>query len=263
MKTGIDVSTHQGKIDWKKVKADGIEFAILRAGYGREISQKDTRFEENYAGCKANGIYTSAYWYSYALTSEAAKMEADVFLKVLDGKTFEYPVYFDIENKTQLALAKKLLQEITVAFCNTIEAAGYWVGIYSYKSFLESNFTPEILERYAIWVAHTGVKQTDFKYQHGIWQYSHTGEVNGINTNVDLNYSYTEYPEIMKSSGLNGFVKPDDTQYTEHTVANNESLWEIANKYLGNGRRYLEIKALNKLESDTIYKGQVLKIPTK
>lgn len=174
---------------------------------------------------------------------------------------FEYPIYFDIENKTQLALSEDLIQKIIIVFCNELEDAGYWVGVYSYKSFLKSNFTLEILKRYAVWVAHIGVTKTSFKYPYGIWQYSHTGKIDGINTNVDLNYGYVDYPKSMKAVGLNGFNKSDKEQMTTHIVVKNDSLWSIANKYLGNGNRYFEIKELNNLKSDTIYSGQVLKIP--
>ncbi len=261
MTKGIDVSTHQGDIDWKKVKADGIEFAILRAGYGRQLSQEDAWFERNYQGCRENGIPIGVYWYSYATTPQQAKKEAETCIEVIANKTFEYPVYFDIEDKTQLALSEDTLQEITTTFCDALEAAGYWVGIYSYKAFLEANFTPEILKRYAVWVAHTGVKQTTFKYPYGIWQYSHTGKVNGVSTNTDMNYCYTDYPDMMKSAGLNGFGKPADVRERKHTVVKNESLWGIAEKYLGNGARYNEIKTLNGLKSDVIHPGQVLRIP--
>lgn len=125
--------------------------------------------------------------------------------KMFSNGTFEYPIFFDIEHKTQLALSEDLVQKIAIAFCEELEKAGYWVGIYSYKYFLESNFTPEILNRYAVWVAHTGVSQTNFKYPYGIWQHSHTGKVNGIKSNVDLNYAYVDYPYFMKKAGLNGF----------------------------------------------------------
>lgn len=108
---GIDVSRHQGEIDWKKVKDDDIEFAILRAWYGREASQKDSQFDLNYAGCKANNIHTGDYWYSYAMSPEEAVKEAEACISILDGKKFEYPIYFDIEDKTQLALSGKLLQK--------------------------------------------------------------------------------------------------------------------------------------------------------
>lgn len=86
---GIDVSVHNGDIDWGKVKADGIDFAIIRAGFGRLEKQKDEKFEQNYAGAKAAGIPIGAYWYSYAMTPEEAELEADVFLSVIKGKQFE------------------------------------------------------------------------------------------------------------------------------------------------------------------------------
>ena len=92
-----------------------------------------------------------------------------------------------------------------------------------------------------------------------MWQYSHTGRVNGIDTAVDLNDCY----EMMKTAGLNGYTKPDDVNYIRYTVATDESLWAIAEKYLGSGLRYTEIKALNDLQTDTIYTGQILKIPSK
>lgn len=83
MNKGIDVSAYQGTIDWKQVKDDAVEFAILRAGYGREFSQKDTTFEQNFTGCTENDIHTGAYWYSYALTADEAKKEADACLKAI------------------------------------------------------------------------------------------------------------------------------------------------------------------------------------
>ena len=101
--TGIDVSKHQGVIDWSKVKTD---FAILRAGFGRYASQKDPQFERNYAGAKAAGIPVGAYWYSYARSAEEAREEAKACLQVLQGKQFEFPIYFDIEDCSQSYLAK-------------------------------------------------------------------------------------------------------------------------------------------------------------
>ena len=222
MTKGIDVSWHQGKIDWKKVKGDNIDFAILRAGYGNEASQKDEQFDKNYAGCKENNIYTGAYLYSYAMNPDEARQEVETCIDIIQGRKFEYPIYFDIEDKSQLASSGSMLQRITAVFCDTLETAGYWVGIYSYKSFLEANFTPDFLARYAIWVAHTEVVRTNFKHKFGIWQYSHKGSVNGIDTDVDMNYCYTEYPEIMESAGLNGFSDVSDDIYAEHIVLKNE-----------------------------------------
>ena len=93
---GIDVSVHNGAIDWQKVRADGISFAILRAGFGKLAKQKDERFEENYAGAKAAGIPVGTYWYSYAMDEDEARQEADVFLSVIKEKQFEFLVYFDL-----------------------------------------------------------------------------------------------------------------------------------------------------------------------
>ena len=100
LKTGIDVSKHNGVIDWEAVKASGkVEFAILRAGYGKLVSQKDVQFERNYSECKRLGIPVGVYWYSYAITPAEATAEALTFLKIIDGKQFEYPVWFDIEER--------------------------------------------------------------------------------------------------------------------------------------------------------------------
>lgn len=202
---GIDVSEHQGTIDWSAVKNSGVEFAIIRAGYGREISQKDKQFENNYAGCKASGIPVGAYWYSYATSAEAAKLEAQVCLEVLRGKRFEYPIYFDIEEKRQLDLGKEKCSEIAKAFLEEVEKAGYWVGIYSSKSHLENFISDDIRSRYAVWVAHYGVDKTNYNGAYGMWQRSSTGKINGISGNVDIDECYIDYPSEIKSVGLNGF----------------------------------------------------------
>lgn len=202
---GIDVSEHQASIDWYAVKSDGVDFAILRAGYGREISQKDKQFENNYTGCKSAGISVGAYWYSYATSAEEAKLEARICLEVLRGKQFEYPIYFDIEEKRQLNLGKAKCSEIAKSFLEQVEKAGYWVGIYSSKSHLENYISDDIRKRYAVWVAHYGVNKTTYSGTYGIWQKSPTGKVNGILGNVDLDECYIDYPSAIKDSGFNGF----------------------------------------------------------
>jgi len=202
---GIDVSKHQGTVNWSHVKADGVKFAIIRAGYGKQASQKDTQFENNYAGCKSNGVPVGVYWYSYATTPDEARKEAAVCLSVIKGKTFEYPVYFDIEEPSVLAKGKAACTAIAKAFLETVEKAGYFMGIYSSKSHLESCFTEELRTRYAVWVAHYGVDKTTYHGQYGIWQKSSTGKVSGIRGNVDMNECYTDYPAVIRKKGLNGF----------------------------------------------------------
>ena len=205
---GIDVSRHQGNIDWKKVRNSGkVDFVILRAGYGKVISQKDSKFEEYYAQCNANQIPVGAYWYSYAMSSEEARQEAEVFLQVIKVKQFAYPVYFDLEEPKQFALGKAKCSAIATAFLDVVEKAGYFVGLYMSKSHLESYITEEVKNRYAVWVAHYGVNQTSYAGQFGMWQKSDTGSVPGISGNVDLDECYQDYATLIQNAGLNGFAK--------------------------------------------------------
>lgn len=269
-KFGIDVSKHQGNIDWKQAKSE-IDFAIIRAGYGREISQKDPTFEVNYKGCKDNGIPVGVYWYSYAMTAEEARKEAEVCLQVIKGKAFEYPIYLDIEERKQLDLGRAKCTEIAQAFLEKVEKAGYWVGLYSSKAFLEAYFSEDIRSRYAVWVAHYLVSKTNYGGNFGMWQKAARGKIKGISGNVDIDECYIDYPTLIKKAGLNGLKagtttdnKPkEQSNYTEYTVKKGDSLWGIAHSKLKNGSRYTEIKKLNGLKSDTIYAGQKLKIPTK
>lgn len=259
MKKGIDVSRFQGEIKWERLNVD---FAILRAGYGREVSQKDYYFERNYAECKRLGIPVGCYWYSYAITVEEARKEARACLEVIKGKRFEYPVYFDIEEKWQIDVANELCR----AFCDELEKAGYWVGIYSYASFLNSYISKEIRNRYAIWVAHFGVGKPNYSGDYGMWQYSDKGRMDGINANVDLDYCYNDYPTQIKQAKLNGFGKSISTSTNtstsiNYTVKKGDTLWDIAQTHLKNGSRYIEIKKMNNLASNTIYPGQILKLP--
>ena len=210
MKKGIDVSKHNGIIDWKKAKESGqVDFSVIRAGYGRLISQKDTRFEQNYAGCKENNIPVGCYWYSYAKSVAEIQTEAEVFLQAIKVKQFEYPVYLDFEESSQFALGRVKCSEMAKAFLDMLEQAGYFAGLYSSKSHLESYFTED---RYTVWVAHYGVSQTSYKYPYDVWQYSEKGTVSGLTGNFDMNYCYRDdFPEIIKNAGLNGFPKSVET----------------------------------------------------
>ena len=207
---GIDVSYAQGMIDWEKVKASGlVDFAILRAGYGRETTQVDTQFERNHAACKRLGIPVGVYWYSYATTAAEAEQEAKVCLQTIRGKQFEYPVAFDIEEARSLPQA----DAISTTFCTALENAGYYTAIYTFKSALESNFSAAVKNRYDIFLSHIGVQQTDYAGSYGLWQYSWTGCIPGISGDVDLDYAYKDYPTMIQKAGLNGFTKT--TQPTE------------------------------------------------
>ncbi len=212
-KKGIDVSTHQGKIDWDAVQQSGVEFAILRAGYGWYAGQKDRRFAENYAACERLSIPCGAYWYSYAETPEEARKEAELCCQTLAGKRFAYPIFYDME---EAVLWKKQPDEIAAmahAFCRYLEERGWFVGIYSYKSLLESRFPEEVLRRYAVWLAHVGMGDSDYPYPYGMRQYSFCGSVAGIAGNVDLDWGYRDYPAIIAKAKRNGFAQAQTCPY--------------------------------------------------
>jgi GH25 family lysozyme M1 (1,4-beta-N-acetylmuramidase) len=209
MKNGIDVSKHNGVINWNAVKQSGeVDFAILRAGYGKSISQKDAKFEQNYAGAKAAGIPVGAYWYCYAKTPAEAKQEALVCIECLKGKQFELPVYYDIEEDATFRTGINNVSAIADTFCEELEKAGYYVGIYAAKSHLENYFTNSVKNRYTVWVAHVNVTKTNYTGIYTVWQYSWKGKIPGIKGDVDLDYCYRDFPEEIKAAGLNGYRKP-------------------------------------------------------
>ena len=222
-KYGIDVSKHQGNIDWTKVRNSGkVEFAILRAGIG---SSKDIKFEEYYQGAKSVGIPVGCYWYSKALTEAEARQEAETFLKTIAEKQFAYPVYLDMEESKQFALGKAKCSAVAEAFMSTVEKAGYFVGLYMSKSYLETYITEAVRNRYAVWVAHYGVSKTTYSGQFGMWQKSDTGVISGISDNkVDLDECYADYPAVIQSAGLNGFPK---TEKISETVTSEKETIQI------------------------------------
>lgn len=206
MMRGIDVSTHQGMIDWQKVKADGVEFAIIRAGYGKMASQKDAKFEANYLGCKQNGIPCGIYWYSYAKDKTDALQEAKVCAETLKHKQFELPIFIDMEEDCTRANAK----EIVETFANYLESQGYFVGVYSGKYFIRDNM-PGITDRYCGWIAQWANKCT-YEGSYKFWQYSEKGSVNGISGNVDLDICYDDsIMETIIHGGYNGYEKTTET----------------------------------------------------
>lgn len=258
--SGCDVSKWQGKINWEKVKKSGVDFVIIREGYGKENpNQKDKQFEVNYKGAKSVGIPVGVYHYSYADSVDDAKKEAQFCLKNIKGKQLEYPVVFDIEDKEQLKLNNRQRTDICKAFCDEIEKAGYYAMIYTNVNWLKNYlYSEELLTRYDWWIAQWEVAKPSIDC--GIWQRTEKGKINGINGNVDLNISYKNYPEIMKSKGLNGFKKNEKKREIIYTVKKGDTLWKLAEEYLGEGTKYKEIKEYNGLKSDTIYVGQKLKI---
>ncbi|MBQ8826892.1 MAG: glycoside hydrolase family 25 protein [Oscillospiraceae bacterium] len=203
----IDVSRHNGTINWEMVRADGVEGVILRAGYGRLASQKDSMFEVNYNGAKAAGLYTGVYFYTYAKSPDEAETEAEVFLEWIKGKSFELPVYFDIEDASISHLGRNVLTDICIRWCGKVEKAGYYTGIYANVHWFRNKLDLNRLAPYDKWLAHWAEAPAFDESFGGMWQYSSTGKVSGIKGNVDLNRAYRDYPRIIRNAGLNGLKR--------------------------------------------------------
>ena len=203
----IDVSKHNVINDWKKVKASGVDGVIIRAGYGRHISQKDPTFEKYYYAAKAAGLNVGAYWYSYADSPVDANNEAEVFLTAIKGKQFELPVYFDIEEEKHVAMGKTMCTAMVDAFCSVLEAAGYFAGIYSFDSFFGGNLNAEVQKKYSCWVARVENVKPVYCKSYAMHQYTWKGVVKGISGAVDVSYCYKDFPTIIKKAELNGWKK--------------------------------------------------------
>ena len=203
-KKGIDVSEFQGKIDWEKVKNDGIEFAILRCGYGMDFSnQDDVEYERNANECERLGIPYGVYLMSYANTVEKARSEAKHVLRLIEGRKISLGVWHDIEdNGTSGAINKETLTNIINTFCNTIKNAGYKVGVYANLNWLENKIERIIRDNYDIWVAQYYSK-CEYEGKYIMWQHTSSGKVNGISTNVDMNILYEDLPVINNNDNNN------------------------------------------------------------
>ncbi|RYT40759.1 hypothetical protein EAI80_11445 [Catenibacterium sp. co_0103] len=191
---GIDVSYHNGTIDWKKVKQSEVEYAIIRCGYGtNDKNQDDKKWEENVKGCIDNNIPYGVYLYSYADTVEKASSEADHAIRLLQGKKFKYPVYYDLEEEAiRKKLSKTEIANIAKTFCNKLSAKGYTVGIYANKDWFTNYLTDSCFNNWTKWVAQYNTV-CNYQGKYDMWQCSSTGRVPGISGNVDLNYSYSPF----------------------------------------------------------------------
>ena len=209
---GIDVSKHQGTSNWDAVAADpSVQFAILRAGYGRYESQKDPTFERNYAECKRLGIPVGAYWYSYATTPADAATEGRLFAQVLAGKQFEYPVYFDQEDGSIPAAQRTAC---ALAFFGAMGAAWY-KGYYSYTAWMPSVDLAAIRQHCdTVWLADYRANP-DQTIQRDMHQYTSSGTVTGIGGRVDCNRAYVDFPALIKGAGKNGFEKEENIMYSD------------------------------------------------
>ena len=257
IKKGIDLSKHNGVVDWNKVKASGkVDYVMLRAGYGKVTSQKDSMFEKYYTGAKAVGLPVGCYWYSYAMTEEEARQEADAFLEVIKDKQFEYPVYYDVEEEKQFKLGKAKVSKIIRAFLERVEAKDYWVGLYGSYSSLTTYTELDIRDRYAIWLAHWNVKKSPYMGQYGMWQYG-VGRIPGITGDVDVDECYEDYPTLIKDAGDNGFVKDSKPVEAPPAPANNDT-YPIPTRVIKEGDTGEDVKWVQSmLKAKGYYSGEI------
>ena len=185
----IDVSTWQGSIDFNKVKSAGYNYVIIRAGYGKEKSQKDNMFETNYKKAKSAGLKVGAYWFSYAMSPSTATAEADACLSCIKGKKFELPVYYDMEYQPAMSTSNSNYTKMAVNFCNKLKSNGFKSGVYSSASVYDYLLNRKTLKNngISIWNAEWYIKPS---ITCDVWQYSEKGQVNGISSSVDMNYIY-------------------------------------------------------------------------
>lgn len=196
----IDVSEHNGDINWTAVKKAGVNAAIIRCGYGQDYTnQDDKKWKQNIHGALKANIPVGVYLYSYADNTSKAKSEAEHVLRCLkeEGISTSHlalPIFYDIEDST---IANSKLSDTTKIFCETIQKAGYTAGVYSSSSWWDGKLTSSVFDKYARWVAAwnaskglTSTKFSSFKTGKNIWQFSDAGSVPGITGAVDLSYTY-------------------------------------------------------------------------
>ena len=188
---GIDLSEYNTNVNWNQWT--NLDFVILRAGYGKYVSQKDKLFETHYTNAKQRGIKVGIYWYSYAVTPEEAAIEAKCCLDIIKGHDIDYPVYFDIEESRQHALGCTVCSNMVKAFCDVIEAAGYSAGFYCNVSFYNSVISDAIKKRYTCWIAHWDVTKPAVNAP--LWQYT----VDRVN-NIDMDVAYTDFSTWHKKT---------------------------------------------------------------
>lgn len=215
---GIDVSSHRGKIDWKKVEASDVDYAIIRCGYGNNyVSQDDDYWKYNADECTRLGIPFGVYIYSYAMDVKEAKSEAEHVLRLVKGYNLSLPIYFDLEDEKYTGkLTNKEIADITEVFCDTIEAAGYDVGIYANLSWFNNRLTDPRFDQWPKWVAQYNTV-CDYQGDYTMWQCTSSGIVDGIAGGVDVNFTMNgfevedvepaEPPESEQDKQVRSFVE--------------------------------------------------------
>lgn len=250
---GIDVSKHQGYINWASVKKAGVQFAIIRCGYGQNLtSQDDEYWLQNVEGCIANGIPFGVYLYSYANSLQKAASEADHVLRrlqeaKLNSKDVAYPVYYDLEESSLASISNRgLLANMAKTFCNKISQAGFMPGVYANQTWWNNYLTDSCFENWEKWVAQyplNGSTGTTYRGTYGMWQCMSKGNIPGISTNADIDFAY----DIVNSDG-NHMYRMYNPNSGEHFYT---ALKAERNMLVRAGWRYEGVAWLAPLSSNT------------
>ena len=196
---------------WSKIAAD-LDAIILRIGFsytGSKKMEEDESFSSYYNNAKKNKIPVGVYYFAAATTANEASKEADFVINLLKKYKckLEMPVYYDLETEDQVDLTQAQCTAVARAFCDKLEAAGYFVGIYCNKYFARDELYASKLSDFQFWIAEYNSNCT-YNGAYGMWQYTETGWVSGLDRRCDKNYCYYDYPTYIKANGLNGFTKP-------------------------------------------------------
>lgn len=206
---GIDVSKYNGIIDWEKMKAAGIDFAILKAGSTK--SGMDPYFEINYKGAKAAGIDVGCYFYTYSSTVSGILADADTMLGWLEGRQFEYPIYLDMEDESIRSTDGGILTDMCLAFIDRLQKNGYFGALYTNNDWLINTLDKDRLTGLSdIWLARwrtagDAVWQDSYGTRMGMWQYTDSGSLPDHSCAFDMNVAFKDYPALMKEWGYNGY----------------------------------------------------------
>ena len=199
---GIDVSEHNGVIDWTQVKNSDVDYAILRIGYGNNETWQDDRYwKRNADACTALGIPFGVYIYSYAQNVEEAKSEAEHVLRQIRGYKLAYPVYLDMEDNSTVKLGKEGLKKNAETFADIILNAGYEVGVYANLNWWNNYLTDPVFDNWHRWVAQYNV-QCDYTGHYEMWQCTSGAKVPGIKGSTDVNFYFETYPPTSKNASI-------------------------------------------------------------
>ena len=197
---GVDVSSWQGAINWERVRASGVKFAMIRSSFGDE--KTDKTFEYNITQAAQAGINVGVYHYCYAQNTKDARTEAKHFIETISPYEITFPVVLDLEDPSQSKLDKEEINAIARVFIEEIRKAGYYPMIYSYSNWFNDYMDMDKLDC-EVWVAHWGVSAPTYSGNYSIWQYSCEGLVSGIDGFVDLNVCFKDYEKIIREGGYN------------------------------------------------------------